>query len=85
MKANEAPEKIYVNFHFIETHPGSSPLVTKQGVNKYDVVYTRTDAFVEKAVSWLKENADKCITIKDGTIQLGIGFYINFKRAMKGE
>jgi len=50
MKANEAPEKLFVNFHFIETHPEShQPLVTKQGINKYDIEYTRTDAFIEKA------------------------------------
>ena len=50
MKANEAPKKLYVNFHFIETHPASNqPLVTKQGVNKYDIEYTRTDAFIKKA------------------------------------
>ena len=57
MKANEAPEKIYVNFHFIETHPGShQPLVTKQGINKYDIEYTRTDAFIEKVCDWLSDN-----------------------------
>ena len=50
MKANEAPEKLYVNFHFIETHPEShQPLVTKQGINKYDIEYIRADAFIEKA------------------------------------
>lgn len=57
MKANEAPKKLYVNFHFIETHPASNqPLVTEQGVNKYDIEYTRTDAFIEKLECWMNEN-----------------------------
>ena len=54
MKADEAPEKLYVNFHFIETHPGShQPLVTTQGINKYDIEYMRTDAFIEKFENWM--------------------------------
>ena len=77
MKANEAPEKLYVNFHFIETHPEShQPLVTKQGTNKYDIEYVRKDAFVEKACEWLKEsitNNPECnrIISKKGVITMG--------------
>lgn len=57
MKANEAPEKLYVNFHFMETHPEShQPFVTKQGLNKYDIEYTRTDAFIEKTISYLSSH-----------------------------
>lgn len=74
MEANEAPEKLYVNFHFIETHPGNhQPLATKQGINKYDIEYIRKDVVVdmlktdgetmrekmiEKAVEWVEKNAD---------------------------
>lgn len=81
MKANEVPEKIYVNFHFIETHPGSSPLVTKQGINKHDVVYTRTDAFIEKAEEFIYS------ALNDGIIDTANieDFMRLFKKYMKGE
>jgi hypothetical protein len=62
MKANEAPEKLYVNFHFMETHPEShQPLVTKQGINKYDIEYTRTDTFIEKACEWLNKESESYV------------------------
>lgn len=57
MKANETPKKLYVNFHFIETHSEShQPLVTKQGINKYDIEYVRKDAFIEEVCKYLQEN-----------------------------
>ena len=77
METNEVPEKIYVNFHFTETHPGRSPMVTKQGVNKYDVVYVRTDAFIEKACKWLEENIAEATGIDSYTITE------SFKQAME--
>lgn len=81
MKANEAPEKLYVNFHFIETHPEShQPLVTKQGINKYDIEYTRTDSFIERAAEWLNNfyNKDTHSYLIDEDIEK----FINY---MKGE
>ena len=95
MKAKESPETYPIQFkdkideylwkeHHILGGCCSSIEEMKYSVAR-EVAEKLTEAFVEKAVSWLKENADKCIMIKDGTMQLGIGFYINFKRAMKGE
>lgn len=87
MKANEAPEKIYVNFHFAETHPGYSPMVTKQGLNKYDVVYARTDAFIEKATEWLRKNADNYTWYDEMEGESGMTdeFIDDFKKYLKGE
>ena len=52
MKANEAPEKIYVSNY--------SSGLTYNWHNKRlavnDIEYTRTDAFIEKACSWLKNH-----------------------------
>lgn len=79
MKANEAPEKLYVNFHFIETHPEShQPLVTKQGVNKYDIEYTRTDVSIEKAYKYFAS----CIPDNSGGYERAKVFE-NFKKYMK--
>ena len=76
MKANEAPEKLYVNFHFIETHPEShQPLVTKQGINKYDIEYIRADAFIKKAAKWINEHTSL-------SEKLVIENFVNY---MKGE
>ncbi len=88
MKANEAPEKLYVNFQFIETHPWSyQPLVTKQGVNKYDIEYTRTDAFIEKATEWLRKNADNYTWYNEFEGESGMvdEFIEVFRNYMKGE
>ena len=65
MKANEAPEKIYL----IRNIPSPTALNnTNDCREKYlqewykgrekdtDVEYTRTDAFIEKAYSWLKNH-----------------------------
>ena len=90
MKANEAPEKLFVNFHFIETHPEShQPLVTKQGINKYDIEYTQTDAFIEKAAEFLYNYNQKQVLKHGAKATLGCGEYtINvdeFRKYMKGE
>ena len=50
MKAN-APEKIYINSK-------NKTLIDMLSVkvNNDDIEYTRTDAFIDKACEWLKEN-----------------------------
>jgi len=48
MKANEAPEKIWV--HELSAKELNVPL------KEYHVEYTRTDAFIEKACDFLEEN-----------------------------
>lgn len=61
MKANEAPEKIYMNW-------------VNYPLEEIQVEYTRTDAFIEKATSWLDDNllnywsqayTDNCNFIED--------------------
>ena len=53
MKANEAPEKIYS----IPTEGGFYLTAIKPEPPFADgIEYTRTDAFIEKACEWLKEN-----------------------------
>ena len=53
MKANEAPEKLYVKI----THPISDKYTEIIAFEDGDgVEYTRTDAFIEKALSWLKNH-----------------------------
>ena len=49
MKANKAPERIWIN----------SPQDLPCGiVDSNSVEYTRTDVFIEKALKWLKEHAE---------------------------
>lgn len=67
MKANEAPEKIYLNW-------------VNYPLEEMQVEYTRTDAFIEKAVKWLDDNAVKYW----GTDAVDNGMMIyDFKNAMK--
>ena len=68
MKANEAPEKIYMNW-------------VNYPLEEIQVEYTRTDAFIEKAVDYIAENM-KC----DGyTLQTKAKFIKKFRNYMKGE
>lgn len=85
MKVNEAPEKIYV-------HVKKGKVLNiwnSQWVGVNDIEYTRTDAFIEKACEWLRENKNRYVYNKGGH-----GDYIptcsnqiieDFKKHMKGE
>ena len=73
MKANEAPEKLYVsNYSSGLTYNWHNERLT---VN--DIEYIRTDAFIVKAVSWMKEyitnnpNATQIIS-KKGCVTMGM-------------
>ena len=70
MKAN-APEKIWV--HELSAKELNVPL------KEYHIEYIRTDAFIEKLISWLKEQEE----------MVGISFQEDFlercKTYMKGE
>ena len=52
MKANEAPEKLYLH-PTVKNNIGASWL--KFPLTNEDVEYTRTDAFIEKALAYLNE------------------------------
>lgn len=47
----EAPEKIYYHKGKLRT-----PFAGEQRFDEADIEYTRTDAFIEKALSWLKNH-----------------------------
>lgn len=92
MKANEAPEKIY-----LQQTTGSQILngiyyEYKPAKIRYDdkiTEYTRTDAFIEKACEWLKEsitNNPECnrIISKKGVITMGL-LIDDFRKYMEGE
>ena len=53
MKANEAPEKIYLNW-------------VNYPLEEMQVEYTRTDAFVKKACDWIKYNNENGGCLFDG-------------------
>ena len=75
MKANEAPEKIYIDVSL-----DSAWGMTERSYDN-EVEYTRTDAFIEKACEWIKEKWDDNYTmpiIIHNVIE-------DFKNYMKGE
>ena len=74
MKANEAPEKLYIALSeltedgrtFVLVHRVDYPICTE---------YTRTDAFIEKASTWINEHTSL-------SEKLVIENFVNY---MKGE
>ena len=62
MKANEAPEKLYMNW-------------VNYPLEEMQVEYTRTDAFIEKAIEWLQYNI---LFFNDDDVD-------DFREYMKGE
>ena len=83
MKANEAPERIWINL------PQDLPC---GHIDSNSIEYTRTDAFIEKASEWLRKTADKYIWYSDyaecpgdDTCGLTDDFIDDFKKYMKGE
>lgn len=56
MKANEAPEKIYLQDSMSTDIVGELwPEWFDAKVSDYSIEYTRTDAFIEKAKKWFEE------------------------------
>ena len=79
MEANEAPEKIWV--HELSAKELNVPL------KEYHIEYTRTDAFIEKASEWLRNNADNYTWYDETEHESGMTdeFIDVFKNYMKGE
>lgn len=80
MKANEAPEKIYI------------PTILAANAVRYKVYdsieYIHTDAFIKKACEWLKDNASNYII--EHPFSYNVDFeedkmIEDFKKYMKGE
>ena len=85
MKANEAPEKIYITNYDIEALTKDEQLSERWHevrIQDSDIEYTRTDAFIEKACNFIDErlNFDDAwfVLIKDKLIK-------DFIEYMKGE
>ena len=77
MKANEAPERLYLSENIYGTYLYQVP----DPDDKTAVEYTRTDAFIEKAMKFLKEWDVYRVCLeghKDWFIE-------QFKNYMKGE
>lgn len=81
MKA--APEKIYINSNL----ENRTWLIGKGDISFIE--YTRTDAFIEKACEWLKENITNnpnanSVLVRNGCVTLGM-LVDDFKKYMKRE
>ena len=81
MKANEAPEKIYV-------HEASAHELTEN--LPYHIEYIRTDAFIEKALKFLDDRIPDYIELKHTNVDTFMyvdnkRFIEDFKNYMKGE
>lgn len=83
MKANEAPEKIYISNFNIEALPKNEQLSERWhevSTQDTDIEYTRTDAFIEKACNAY------CKVCKMPNCRCGECKFIDyFKSYMKGE
>ena len=75
MKANEAPEKLFLD---VTSKCGDTVFTIKN--NDTDIEYTRTDVFIEKACSWMRNyvNPTAGTYLLDEDIE-------KFRKAMKEE
>jgi len=78
MKANEAPEKLYISPTSFEVGENFYSILTTK--SEGDIEYVRKDAFIEKACEWLEP-----------VLKNYAGYYVgkdileDFKNYMKGE
>ena len=75
MKANEAPEKIYV--HVKRDKVTNTWNSTWIGV--HDIEYTRPDALIEKAWDWVEDNI-----LSSNQKDKSLLYYKQFKKYIKG-
>ena len=89
MKVNEAPEKIYMTPSFGEPDNVLLASFSKSHLNFHrDIEYTRTDAFIEKALAYLNSkfyfhNAFYGVVSTDFNAMKEL--FEDFKKYMKGE
>lgn len=81
----EAPEKIY----FTQTENGTHYYTEGIPFERNYIEYTRTDAFIEKACKWIKENITNnpnanSVLVRNGCVTLEM-LIDNFKNYMKEE
>lgn len=82
MKANEAPEKIYLNPLLMEDGESIVRRCTFERQRNSQIEYTRTDAFIEKAKEWFIEHVNipqDVATNEDG--EPLAGSYIKYAKA----
>lgn len=89
MKAN-APEKIYLQENTTTDCYGEWwPEWFEARAKDDDIEYTRTDAFIEKACTWLKNNASNYAFVDTDRIgnvaDIDLSLISDFKNYMKGE
>ena len=83
MKANEAPEKLYLSKNIYSTYLYQVP----DSDDDTQAEYVRKDAFIKKACEWLKENitnnpsADS-VLVRNGCVTLGM-LIEDFKKYME--
>ena len=82
MKANEAPEKIYLEWYCIGDKKYREWVITPK-TNDEPIQYIRFDAFIEKACEWLKKNG--CGYWLDDSALSNKDLIEEFKKYMKGE
>jgi hypothetical protein len=85
MKANEAPEKIYLFEDPITGTPDYRWLSKRSDNN--DIEYTRTDAFIEKTEKWLNEHILDYVYAKEWGQGVGVEgeLFDDLKEYIKGE
>lgn len=84
MKENEAPEKVYLFENPISGTPDDRWLSKRS--DDEDIEYTRSDAFIEKAVQYLKDHKDEIETEDNGIAGwIPDKFIEEFVKYMKGE
>lgn len=85
MKTNEIPEKVYFNPLLMEDGESIVRVRTFERQSDSQIEYTRTDAFIEKASEWFKNNWREYVnTDKDGIVCFG-HWEKDFRKYMKGE
>ena len=92
MKANEAPEKVYMTPSFGEPDNVLLASFSKSHLNYHrDIEYTRTDAFIEKVENYLNSKLYDWVSITNpdqrsyANVIPKKDFIEDFKNYMKGE
>ena len=85
MNTNEAPEKLFIKI----THPISDEYTEIIAFEDGDgIEYTRTDAFIEKALAYLNEKFyfnNLHYAVENNSFNCMEEMFDNFKKYMKGE
>jgi len=76
MKANEAPEKLYLSKNIYRTYLYQVP----DNNDKSNIEYTRADAVIEKAWDWIEDNM-----LTSNQRDKSRLYFEQFKKYMKGE